>query len=79
MRRRVYTAGPNSKTPGADRYAIEVARWLTPEEYRDGSWPQSLLEDRDQRDKGAAQPQQVAQVPSAFGQPTDLYDEDVPF
>lgn len=80
VRRRVYTAGPNSKTPGADRYAIEVARWLTPEEYRDGSWPQSLLEDRDQRDRSqTAQAAPQAQVPTDFGQVTGVYDEDVPF
>ena len=78
VRRRLYTAGPNSKTPGADKTAVEVARWLKPEEYRDGSWPQSLLEDRDQRDKTAkAAPQ--AQVPTDFGQVTGVYDEDVPF
>ena len=31
VRRRLYTAGPNSKTPGADRTAIEVARYLSPQ------------------------------------------------
>ena len=78
VRRRLYTAGPNSKTPGADRTAIEIARWLKPDEYESGSWPKSLLEDRDQRDKSSQQ-SQVAQVPTGFGQVTGVYDEDVPF
>lgn len=78
VRRRLYTAGPNSKTPGADRTAIEIARWLKPDEYESGSWPKSLLEDRDQRDKSSQQAQ-VAQVPTDFGQVTGVYDEDVPF
>ncbi len=78
VRRRLYTAGPNSKTPGADRTAIEIARWLKPDEYESGSWPKSLLEDRDQRDKSSQQ-SQVAQVPTDFGQVTGVYDEDVPF
>ena len=81
VRRRLYTAGPNSKTPGADRTAIEVARYLTPDEYRDNDWPESLLQDRDQRDKTQQAPvqQQVAQVPQTFGEVQGLYDEDVPF
>ena len=80
VRRRLYTAGPNSKNPGADRTAIEVARWLTPDEFKSGDWPKSLLEDRDQRDKSAAQAQpDVAQVPTSFGEVTGVYDEDVPF
>ena len=78
VRRRLYTAGPNSKTPGADRTAIEVARYLSPQEFADGDWPKSLLEDRDQRDKSQAQPA-VAQVPAGFGQVEGVYDEDVPF
>lgn len=78
VRRRLYTAGPNSKNPGADRTAIEIARWLKPDEYESGSWPKSLLEDRDQRDKSSQQ-SQVAQVPTDFGQVTGVYDEDVPF
>ena len=78
VRRRLYTAGPNSKNPGADRTAIEIARWLKPDEYESGSWPKSLLEDRDQRDKSSQQ-SQVAQVPTGFGQVTGVYDEDVPF
>lgn len=81
VRRRLYTAGPNSKTPGADRTAIEVARWLTPDEFKSGDWPKSLLEDRDDRTKDAQQPQQqaVAQVPASFGDVQGVYDEDVPF
>ena len=87
VRRRLYTAGPRSKTPGADKATVEVARYLTPEEFRDHDWPESLLEDRDQRDKTAQQPTigggQVvgaqAQVPASFDQTPDLYGEDVPF
>lgn len=82
VRRRLYTAGPNSKTPGADRTQMEIARYLTPDEFKAGDWPESLLEDRDQRDKAAAQkPQQpsVVQAPQGFGEVTGVYDEDVPF
>lgn len=82
VRRRLYTAGPNSKTPGADRYDVDVAAWLTPAEIAGGKWNKSLLADKDQRDK-SQQPaqQQVTQVPDSFqpGGSTDLYDEDVPF
>jgi hypothetical protein len=78
VRRRLYTAGPRSKTPGADKAAIEVARWLKPEEYESGDWPRTLLEDRDQRDQTQQAPQ-AAQVPQGFGQQPDVYDEDVPF
>lgn len=81
VRRRLYTAGPNSKTPGADRTQMEIARYLTPDEFKAGDWPESLLEDRDQRDKAAQQPQQtsVVQAPQGFGEVTGVYDEDVPF
>lgn len=79
VRRRLYTAGPKSKNPGADRTAIEIARWLKPEEYESGDWPKTLLDDRDQRDKGAQQQQAVAQVPTTFGDVQGVYDEDVPF
>ena len=90
VRRRLYTAGPNSKTPGADRVQMEVARYLTPEEFQSGDWPETLLADRDQRDKDAQpqQPaigggqvvgQQVAQVPATFNAGEALYSEDVPF
>lgn len=82
VRRRLYTAGPNSKTPGADRTQMEIARYLTPEEYRDNDWPESLLKDRDQRDKtqqAAPAQQQVMQVPTTYGDVQGVYDEDVPF
>lgn len=83
VRRRLYTAGPNSKTPGADKAAVEIATYLTPDEFRDGSWSKNLLKDRDQRDKAAQQQpvQQTAHVPPTFSpdQTPDLYDEDVPF
>lgn len=90
VRRRLYTAGPKSKTPGADRVQMEVARYLTPEEFQSGDWPESLLADHDQRDKDAQpqQPsigggqvvgQQVAQVPATFNAGDALYSEDVPF
>jgi hypothetical protein len=83
VRRRLYTAGPNSKTPGADKTAVEIATYLTPDEFRDGSWSKNLLKDRDQRDKAAQQPeqQQAAHVPPTYSpdQTPDLYDEDVPF
>ncbi len=80
VRRRLYTAGPNSKNPGADRTAIEVAAWLKPDEYEGGTWNKSLLKDRDQRDGGAvAQQQPTAPTPPSMNAAADLYDEDVPF
>lgn len=81
VRRRLYTAGPNSKTPGADKIAVEVAAWLRPEELAEGKWSKNLLNDRDQRNKGAQQAQvSVVPVPDAYGQQvTGVYDEDVPF
>lgn len=82
VRRRLYTAGPRSKTPGADRTQMEVARYLTPQEFRDGDWPESLLADNDQRDKGAqaqGQPPAPVQAPPMQAQAPSLYDEDVPF
>ena len=87
VRRRLYTAGPNSKTPGKDKTAIEIAAWLSPEEFKSGDWPKTLLEDHDQRDSDS-QPQgvvgggqTVASVPADYGQPQEvsLYDEDIPF
>ncbi len=81
VRRRLYTAGPNSKNPGADRTAIEVARYLSPQEFADHDWPDSLLADRDQRDKSAQAPQEHV-VPPAYAQQQAsvlVYDEDVPF
>ena len=83
VRRRLYTAGPDSKTPGADKTAVEIAAWMTPAELAEGKWSKSLLDDRDQRDKGAAQQPaqqpQVPQVPQGFGDVQGVYDEDVPF
>ncbi len=83
VRRKLYTAGPKSKTPGADRTQMEIARYLTPDEFRDGDWPESLLADHDQRDKTqqAAPQQATVQAPADFGtQPAmDVYDEDIPF
>lgn len=86
VRRRIYTAGPNSKTPGADKYAIEVSAWLTPAEIAEDKWSKSLLNDRDQRDKSqtaqTAPQEQVATAPANFAvdsSNTDLYAEDIPF
>lgn len=80
VRRRLYTAGPNSKSPGADRTSIEIARYLTPKEFADGDWPKSLLADRDQRDKQAQQQEHVVPPAYAQQQPADIYeDEDIPF
>lgn len=80
VRRRLFNAGPTSKNPGAERTAMEVARWLTPEEFKAEDWPKSLLKDNDQRDKDVAQAsvEQVA-PPTATGSGPDLYDEDIPF
>ena len=86
VRRRLYTAGPNSKTPGADKTAVEVAAWMSPAELAEGKWSKNLLNDRDQRDKTkAAQPAQqsgVATVPASFSEgmaDPDLASEDIPF
>jgi len=86
VRRRIYTAGKNSKTPGADKYAIEVSAWLTPAEIAEDKWSKSLLNDRDQRDKSqtaqTAPQEQVATAPADFAvdsSNTDLYAEDIPF
>lgn len=83
VRRRLYTAGPNSKAPGADRTQMEVARYLSPQEFADRDWPESLLDDRDDRDATTRAPQPaqaVVQVPQDFAQQVDgVYDEDVPF
>ena len=77
VRKRLYTAGPNSKSPGADRYSMEIAAWLNPEDFKAEKFNKSLLEDRDQRERKAEQP--AAQVPDDFGGAGDVYDEDVPF
>lgn len=86
VRRRLYTAGPNSKTPGADKTAVEVAAWMSPAELAEGKWSKNLLNDRDQRDKTkAAQPAQqsgVVTVPASFSEgmaDPDLASEDIPF
>lgn len=80
VRRRLYTAGPNSKTPGADRTSMEIAAWLHPEAYESGDFSERLLADRDQRDKGASQQPQTPITPPAQTMGiTDIYDEDVPF
>lgn len=78
VRRRLYSAGPRSKTPGADRVQMEIAAWLHPEEYRSGDFSERLLADRDQREKGAA-PQVQADLPTPPSATPDLYDEDIPF
>ncbi len=80
VRRRLYTAGPNSKNPGADRTQMEVAAWLTPEDFAAGKFNPNLLNDRDTRDKQQSQ-QPVQQVPANFEQQTvdGVYDEDIPF
>lgn len=81
VRRRLYTAGPNSKTPGADKTTVEIARYLSPDEFKDKDWSENLLKDRDDRDKTAQK--QVTQVPSTYNPnanaAADLYDEDIPF
>ena len=81
VRKRLYTAGPNSKNPGADREAVEIAAWLTPEQVANHDYSDALLKPRDQREQhpmGAAP--SVAPVPQAFGTaPQGVYDEDVPF
>ena len=81
VRRRLYTAGPNSKQPGADRTSIEIARWLSPDEFKTESWPKSLLNDNDQRDKSLARQNADEPItpPAQAYQHDDLYDEDVPF
>lgn len=80
VRRRLYTAGPNSKNPGADRTAIEVAAWLAPDEYEGGTWSQSLLRDRDQRDRDVARASVEHSMPTPpMEAVTAVYDEDIPF
>lgn len=81
VRRKLYTAGPNSKTPGADRTGIEIARYLSPQQYADHDWPESLLKDHDQRDKMAKETGEEVTSAATYQQSAsvDLYDEDVPF
>lgn len=82
VRRRLYTAGTRSKNPGAERTQMEIAKWLTPEEFRDSSWSKSLLADNDQRTHDVAQASVEHSMPPMPPTPTatpDLYDEDIPF
>ena len=83
VRRRLYTAGPNSKEPGADRVQMEVAAWITPEQVAAHDYSDALLKDRDQRDRDVAQASVDHSMPptppaQAYAH-DDLYDEDVPF
>lgn len=79
VRRRLYTAGPNSKNPGADRHAMEVAAFIGIEQVDSGDFNKSLLADRDQREAKPAQ--QTAHVPDTYDATpsVDVYDEDIPF
>ena len=81
VRRRLYTAGPNSKNPGADRHAMDIAAWLKPEEYEAGKFNPDLLKDDDQRDKDVARASVEHSMPAAppMEGAASLYDEDVPF
>lgn len=84
VRKRLFTAGPNSKNPGADRYSMEVAAWLSPDDFKAQNFNRSLLEDNDQRSNKDSQPaaqQDAASVPDTFdsGTSADVYDEDIPF
>jgi len=88
VRRRLYTAGPNSNNPGADRISMEIAQWLSPEDFKAKNFNQSLLKDNDQRDTDAiARNQQsskpslgnVVEVPDTYGQETEIADDDIPF
>ena len=80
VRKRLYTAGPNSKNPGADKEAIEVAGWFTPEQIAAHEYSDALLKPRDTREQGGSA-QGVATVPQSFNAAPqeDVYDEDVPF
>jgi hypothetical protein len=71
VRRRLYTAGPNSKSPGADRHQMEIAAYLSPDDLAANKFNRNLLEDRDQRDPQA----KAAQAPAS----TEIADEDIPF
>ena len=79
VRRRLYTAGPNSKTPGADKTSVEVAAWMTPAELAEDKWSKTLLNDHDQRTKQDAQPQAPVTVPESFGASDEFASEDIPF
>ena len=89
VRKRLYTAGPNSKNPGADKETVEVAGWFTPEQIAAHDYSDALMRTRDQRDKSAAPAgggyvgggQVVTSVPDSYqpAQQDDLYDESIPF
>lgn len=82
VRRRLYTAGPGSKNPGADRTSIEIAKWLTPDEFKSKSWSESLLKDNDQRDRDSVAQrgsETVAPPENTEYKAPDLYEEDIPF
>jgi hypothetical protein len=78
VRRRLYTAGPNSKSPGADRHQMEIAAYLSPDDLAANKFNRNLLEDRDQRDpqaKAAAEQRQMLDA----GASAEIADEDIPF
>lgn len=83
VQRRLYTAGPNSNNPGADRTQMRISAWITQEEYEKGTWKKSLMDDRDDRDKTAVQPavlEQTVMVPDDYGKSDiSVYDSDIPF
>lgn len=88
VRRRLYTAGPNSNDPGADRTSMEIATWLNPEDFKAGNFSQSLLKDNDQRDADAAHRDRqgskpslndVVEVSGTYGQEVEIADDDIPF
>lgn len=81
VRKRLYTAGPNSKTPGADKETVEVAGWFTPEQIAAHEYSDALLKPRDQREQGGGSAQGVATVPQSFNAmpQEDVYSEDIPF
>jgi hypothetical protein len=81
VRRRLYTAGPRSKNPGADRTSMEIAQWLNPEDFKAKNFNPNLLNDNDQREKPTAQQTAmptVATVTETYAA-DDMYDEDIPF
>jgi len=94
VRRRLYTAGPNSKNPGADRQQMEIAAWLSPDDFKAGDFKESLLADNDQRERNDAAVMPASSsvasvangtgatsVPATYqqGATVDLDDEDIPF
>lgn len=88
VRRRLYTAGPNSNNPGADRTSMEIATWLNPEDFKAKNFNQNLLKDNDQRDADAVERNRqkskpslndVVEVSDTYGQEVEIADEDIPF